>query len=596
MTKHINQLFFNRTLVVFMLLSVWFIGAMSLRYFYHQQVSGYKNPINEQINQRVGMLSVLQAELIDKEFSFVGANLRQLGAMSIEAPQQVAAYAERLKNLNPTIWQLYVADSKGVITFSTNPGSQQPISVRDYFTEHIQNEHTSFFISSPRQSIIQESALSIMMSYPIRDSEDKFRGVVVATLKNEDLTAQLGSITKNKNISAVLTDQSGKLIWSSSMYEGLHKSDIYSLCKDHKYLASTELGIHRVQLENNAQCDFQFLDKWGMFSIVAENRASADQLIRQYEQQVVTRNIIILIVFTLLLVFLGNQLLKQIESRKLLAVLNQRNKAIIDAMPDLLLTMRVDGKIIDHEVEDSFPLLVDADKLNGMNIKQLLDPGLVERKLAMMADTVNTGEPSTLEYPLILNGKEYYFLERLTALDDKHVLAFIIDITSRREAEVKLEWQAFHDGLTGLPNRLMFFEFLNKLVQNYRRNKREFTILFIDLNGFKEINDNYGHHVGDEILKHTATQLSSILRETDTVARLGGDEFAVLLPETSPSQAQRVIKSIVETIKQPLIHNGQSLSVSASIGMAACPQDATSADELLNAADKRMYDVKSTER
>jgi diguanylate cyclase (GGDEF)-like protein len=142
----------------------------------------------------------------------------------------------------------------------------------------------------------------------------------------------------------------------------------------------------------------------------------------------------------------------------------------------------------------------------------------------------------------------------------------------------------------------MFFEFLNKLIQNYRRHKREFTILFIDLNGFKEINDNYGHHVGDEILKHTANQLGSILRETDTVARLGGDEFAVLLPETSPSQAQRVIKSIVETIKQPLIHNDKSLSVTASIGMAACPQDATSADELLNAADKRMYDVKLTER
>lgn len=596
MTKHIGQLFFNRTLVVFMLLAVWFIGAMSLRYFYHQQVSGYQNPVNEQISQRVSMLSVLQAELIDKEFSFVGLNLKQLGAMSIEAPDQVAAYAERLKNLNPTIWQLYIADSEGEVTFSTKPGYIQPISVRDYFTEHMKNEQTKFFVSSPRQSIIQESALYIAMSYPIRDAEDKFTGVVVATLKSEDLTSQLGNITRNKNISAVLTDQSGKLIWSSSLYEGQQKSDIYSLCKDHKYLASTELGIHRVQLENNAQCDFQFLDKWGMYSIVAENRASADQLIRQYEQQMVTRNIIILMVFTLLIVFLANQLLKQIESRKLLAVLNQRNKAIIDAMPDLLLTMRVDGKIIDHEVEDSFPLLIESDKLNGMNIKQLLDPELVERKLALMADTVKTGEPSTIEYPLVLNGKEYYFLERLTALDDKHVLAFIIDITSRREAEVKLEWQAFHDGLTGLPNRLMFFEFLNKLVQNYRRHKREFTILFIDLNGFKEINDNYGHHVGDEILKHTAIQLGSILRETDTVARLGGDEFAVLLPETSPSQAQRVVKSIVETIKQPLIHNGQSLTVSASIGMAACPQDATSADELLNAADKRMYDVKLTER
>lgn len=596
MTNYINQILLNRTLVVFTLLMVWFIGAMSLRFFYQQQVSGYQNPLNEQISQRVSMLSVLQAELIDKEFSFVGANLLQLAGMSIDAPEQVAAYAKKLKKLNPTIWQIYVADDKGNITFSTKEGYQAPISVRDYFTEHTNNGQTKFFISSPRQSIIQESALYIAMSYPIRDVEDQFIGVVVATLKSDDLTTQLGNITKNKNISAVLTDQSGKLIWSSSLDEGMQKNEIYSLCKDHRYLASTELGIHRVQLMNNAQCDFQFLDKWGMFSIVAENRASAEQSIRQYEQQMMMRNFVILVVFTLLLVFLGHQLLKQIESRQLLAVLNQRNKAIIDAMPDLLLTMRVDGKIIDHEVEDSFPLLVEAAKLNGMNISELLAPDLVEKKLALMAETIRTGEPATLEYPLILEGKEYYFLERLTALDEQHVLAFIIDITGRRQAEVKLEWQAYHDGLTGLPNRLMFFEFLNKLVQDYRRNKREFIILFIDLNGFKAINDNYGHHAGDEILKHTARQLSNILRQTDTVARLGGDEFAVLLPETSPSQAQRVIKSIVESIKQPFIYNGVSLSVTASIGMAACPHDATSADELLNAADKRMYDVKSKER
>ncbi|WP_168800147.1 sensor domain-containing diguanylate cyclase [Methylophaga sp. SB9B] len=310
----------------------------------------------------------------------------------------------------------------------------------------------------------------------------------------------------------------------------------------------------------------------------------------------VKRNIIILLAFSLLLMILGYQLLKQIESRQLLAVLNQRNKAIIDAMPDLLLTMRIDGTIIDYEVEESFPLLMSADKLNGLNISEVLEPELVEKKLALMASTVLTGEPATLEYPLMVEGKEYYFLERLTALDDKHVLAFIIDITSRREAESKLEWQAYHDGLTGLANRLMFFEFINKLIQDYRRNKREFTILFIDLNGFKAINDNYGHHAGDEILKHTANHLLSILRQTDTLARLGGDEFAVLLPETSPAQAQRVIETIADAIQKPLVYLGNRLCVTASIGMASCPQDATSADELINTADKRMYEVKLTDR
>ncbi|AUZ84512.1 diguanylate cyclase [Methylophaga nitratireducenticrescens] len=596
MTTRFSNLRFNRTLVLFVLLLIWVLCALSLRFFYLQQISGYQNSINDQISQRVSMSSVMQAELIDKELSSLAANLKQIGVLSVHSPEQVASFAESLKKLNPTIWHLYLADSKGNITFSTKEGYHPPISVRDYFTEHTKNGLPKFYISSPRQSIIQESALYIAVSYPIRNAEEQFIGVVVATLKSDDLTDQLGNITKNKNISAMLTDRSGKLIWSSSLGEGQQKDDVYSLCRDHRYQASKEMGIHRIKLDNNAQCDFQFLEKWEMFSIVAENRVSAEQSIQQYQQEMFHRNIIILMAFTLLLFFLGNQLLKQIESRRLLAILNQRNKAIIDAMPDLLLTMREDGTIIDHEVQDNFPLMIAASKLNGMNLKDLLEPEMVDKKLALMAQTIDTGEPTTMEYPLMVNGEEYYFLERLTALDEKHVLACIIDITSRHEAESKLEWQAFHDGLTGLANRLMFFEFLNKLIHDYRRNTREFTILFIDLNGFKEINDNYGHHAGDEILKHTAQQLSNILRQTDTVARLGGDEFAILLPETSSGQAKRVINTIAETIQQPIDYNGTSLSVTASIGMAACPHDATSADELLNVADKRMYEIKSSNR
>jgi len=596
MSKNVEKWFFNRTSIVFVMVCLWFVGALSLHFFYHQQLSGYQNSIHSQISQRVSMSSVLQAELIDKEFSFLAANLKQLGSLAVYSPEQVSAFAMRLKNLNPSIWHITLADSKGEVTFSTRDGYQPSISTRDYFIEHLKSNQSKFFISSPRQSVIQESALYIAMSYPIRNSEDEFMGVVLATITSSALTAQLGKITKNKNISAVLTDQFGKLIWSSNLDDELYKGDIYSLCKNNKSETTTDLGIYRIKLDDNALCDVQLLDRWGMFSIVAENLAASNQLIQRYQNLMMKRNIIILLTFTLLLMILGYQLLKQIESRQLLAVLNQRNKAIIDAMPDLLLTMRADGTIIDYEVEESFPLLLPVDKLNGANISEILEPELVEKKLALIATTILTGEPATLEYPLTVDGKEYYFLERLTALDDKHVLAFIIDITSRREAESKLEWQAYHDGLTGLANRLMFFEFINKLIQDYRRNKREFTILFIDLNGFKAINDNYGHHVGDEILKHVAKQLNKTLRQTDTLARLGGDEFAVLLPETSPVQAQRVIKTINESIQQPLIYNGNSLSVTASIGSASCPQDATSADELVNLADKHMYEVKLDER
>lgn len=596
MSKQAEKWFFNRTFIVFIMVVVWFLGALSLHFFYHQQLSGYQQSIYSQISQRVRMSSVLQAELIDKEFSFLAANLKQLGSLTVDSPGQVSAFALRLKSLNSSIWHITIADGKGEVTFSTREGYQPSISARDYFIEHTKSNQSTFFISSPRQSVIQDSALYVAMSYPIRNNRGELRGVVLASLTSSALTAQLGKITKNNNISAVLTDQFGKLIWSSNLVDEQQKGDIYSLCKDNKYQSSTDFGIYRVKLDDNSLCDVQLLERWGMFSIVAENLAVANQLVQRHQNQMVKRNIIILLTFTLLLMILGYQLLRQIESRKLLAVLNQRNKAIIDAMPDLLLTMRLDGTIIDYEAEENFPLPFSAEKLNGMNISEILEPELVQKKLALIADTILTGEPETLEYPLTIEGKEFYFLERLTALDDKHVLAFIIDITSRRETESKLEWQAYHDGLTGLANRLMFFEFINKLIQDYRRNKREFTVLFIDLNGFKAINDSYGHHAGDEILLHVAKQLNKVLRQTDTVARLGGDEFAVLLPETSSAQAQRVIKTIAEAIQQPHMYMGNRLYVTASIGMASCPQDATSADELVNLADKHMYEVKLDER
>lgn len=119
MSKHVEKWFFNRTFIVFVMVCLWFIGALSLRFFYHQQVSGYQSSIHSQISQRVSMSSALQAELIDKEFSFLAANLKQLGSLSVESPEQVSAFAMRLKNLNPSIWHITIADSKGEVTFST---------------------------------------------------------------------------------------------------------------------------------------------------------------------------------------------------------------------------------------------------------------------------------------------------------------------------------------------------------------------------------------------------------------------------------------------------------------------------------------------
>lgn len=594
MPAQIRKPLFSRLSALLSLILMWLIFVTTLILFYHKQVTSHQHTINDQIEQRVNSLSLVQADLIDKVFSHMASNLRQLALLNIKAPAEIPDFVTILTTFDPAIWHVYLTNAQGDITFSTREGYQSAIAIRDYFAIHKNTEIVRFYITSPRQSVIQESELYIAMSYPIRTADGVFDGVAVVTMKSKDLASLLGNITTNKNIMAILTDKNGKTIWSSHSEKKLQPRDLYSLCRNNRYQTATSMGIHRIKLTgNNAQCDYQSLDRWGLNLIIAENRTGAEQQMQEHQQSMMQRNIIIAAILTLLLIILGHQAMKVIDSRKLLTLSYLRNRAIINAMPDLLLTIKADGTIIDHEMQDDFPLSIPEAELDGSNFAAIMEPELAGKKSALIAKVLETGETASFEYPMQINNQEYYFLERLTALDKQHVLAFIIDITSRREAERKLEWQAYHDELTGLANRVMFFEFLNKLVQDYHRNKREFTVLFIDLNGFKAINDQYGHHAGDEILRHVGRQLQAALRQTDTPARLGGDEFAVLLPETAPKKVSRVKKAIAEAVKQPFYYQGNQLSVTASIGMAACPDDAITAAELLSAADKRMYALKS---
>ena len=169
------------------------------------------------------------------------------------------------------------------------------------------------------------------------------------------------------------------------------------------------------------------------------------------------------------------------------------------------------------------------------------------------------------------------------------VIGVITDITERKRAEEAMEHQALHDTLTDLPNRTLLHDRLQHAVLAAQRHNDPLALLLMDLDRFKEVNDTFGHHYGDLLLRQLGPRLQSALRESDTVARLGGDEFAVLLPATDRLGATSVAEKLLSAIEQPFALEGHSFEVGASIGIALYPMHADDTTTLLQRADVAMY-------
>ncbi|HEV7238905.1 MAG TPA: EAL domain-containing protein [Thermoanaerobaculia bacterium] len=171
------------------------------------------------------------------------------------------------------------------------------------------------------------------------------------------------------------------------------------------------------------------------------------------------------------------------------------------------------------------------------------------------------------------------------------------DITERRRAEEQIEYQAYHDALTGLPNRLLFRDRLTIALAHAKRQQTALVVMFLDLDRFKIVNDTLGHSLGDGLLRVIAERLRSVLREGDTIARMGGDEFTVLLSDLKrTSDAAKIAQKLLESIAQPVRVEGHELYVTTSIGLAVYPNDGDTAELLLKNADSAMYRAKEMGR
>ena len=156
------------------------------------------------------------------------------------------------------------------------------------------------------------------------------------------------------------------------------------------------------------------------------------------------------------------------------------------------------------------------------------------------------------------------------------------------------EWQhANFDLLTGLANRHLFQDQLEHELMRAARTQQPLALMYIDLDGFKAVNDSLGHHAGDLLLQQVAGRLRNCVRETDTVARLGGDEFAIILPDLKElAIIDRIGHKLLERLQQPFELDGNTAHISASIGVALWPRDGRTPTELIHHADRAMYEAK----
>lgn len=184
------------------------------------------------------------------------------------------------------------------------------------------------------------------------------------------------------------------------------------------------------------------------------------------------------------------------------------------------------------------------------------------------------------------------------------ILGTYLDITDRKEHEKNLklqrdalEHQAYHDALTGLPNRLLFLDRLNQYIYKAYRNKTKIAVLFIDMDRFKEINDSLGHSFGDKAIQEVAYRIENRMRETDTLARFGGDEFVLICNDIDdPISTTNIVERVSQCMDEPIMIEGHSIYVTLSIGISVYPDDAQTADDLLKNADAAMYKAKSDGR
>jgi diguanylate cyclase (GGDEF)-like protein/PAS domain S-box-containing protein len=277
-------------------------------------------------------------------------------------------------------------------------------------------------------------------------------------------------------------------------------------------------------------------------------------------------------------------------------------RAMIDQVPDYLFVKDRDSRFVVANKAVAADLGLKPEALIGKTDFDLHPPTLATKFFDDEQKVIATEQPmlDIAEFVVQPSGREKWLsTSKVPMFNEAGEVIGIVgisrDVTDKKRAEAQIEHMAYHDALTGLPNRVLLMDRIGKAIAAAQKNGTSVVVVFVDLDRFKVVNDTLGHSMGDALLKALAARMIQSVRASDTVARLSGDEFVVVL-EGVTEDADRgllpVIKHLRTAFRDPVIVSGRSLRASCSIGIASYPRDGTDPAALLMYADRAMYEAK----
>jgi len=533
--------------------------------------------------------------------------------------QDDASMGDRLNTLNDEHQRLHklgfkrfgILDTQGIAHYTD--GKKLYLGDKEHFINALKGENSvsTIFISR------YENEPIYTFTTPIKDSiNEKIIGVLFAASDAIKLSEMISSISFAHSGYAFIIDKEGQIIAHKDFAKVVQKHNLLSdpnpeLSRIASQMHQERTGKGRFT-ENGKEWHIAYTPiqttGWSMGLAVPHDEIHAQTNHLKNPLFIVFTAIVLMtlaIAYSIADIITRYQNKLELEKKEKDAdLLMAKNKyeTTLSALPDLLFELGLDGTYYECHSPHQNLLAAPSHQLIGQKVSDVLPPAAANICLTALTEANHLGfsRNKVIELPLE-EGLAWFELsvakKAMQEGDEQpHFIVLSRDISDRKRAEDRNYYLANFDYLTGLVNRTQLESHFSYMISHAKRQKNSFAVLFLDLDQFKEVNDTFGHHIGDKLLIETAHRLKFLKRDTDVIARLGGDEFVILLPNTASEGAKEVAQKVLLLITKPYIIGKTTLHVTVSIGISIYPQDGKNMEMLSQKADKAMYEVKKTGR
>jgi diguanylate cyclase (GGDEF)-like protein/PAS domain S-box-containing protein len=571
----------------------------------------------EQSNLDVQNLAHAFSEEVNATIGTVDLSLLHLRAEWDGDPRRFQALVEGLNRElhDRVLLQVAVTDARGRLVFSTaGPASGMDVSDREQVRFHLDGHGDELFVSRPVLGRVS-GMWEVQFTRPVYGKDGTLRGVIIAAVAPDYFSRFYSNIELGPGASIALVRRDGTVVARTTGAGG--NRDMGKVLAGWPYHQDRVFRpghpasglFSRVGQLDGVERFYAWRDLRNYPLMVTVGQSVKDANARYARQKgMLTAGAVGV---TLLLALLGWAAIAAADNRRravdALAAAEARWKLALNASGEGVWDCNFTANSVMLSPRAQAIIGVDSATIAPTleSVRALVHPEDTPRLLLALRDHLGGhAQDFVAEHRVRRPGGDWGWVlargvvaERAPGGRALRMVGTFADIDARKSEEQQMRYQAHHDVLTGLPNRLLFADRLQQAVRAAHRERTALAVLYFDLDKFKPVNDTYGHAVGDALLAEVAGRVSGSLRVSDTLARVGGDEFVVLLPRCADAaQARKVGENILEQLKREFVAGGQVLHISGSIGYALFPADGHDGEALLRSADLAMYAAKSAGR